>query len=270
MRAANDAVHCNPIDQHAENKTDCYSDGHRAVRRQPERCYQEIEGEHAEHDHGAVREVYDVHDSPNQGQSHGGEPIHPAHEESVDDGSNDVDHWRTSVPAKMEDWKPSSIFMLSLVDDVRRPGCFGPDHCFEQSAALLLPLGDDHLVADLQAVLLGVGREFGTAEHRCGIHAVEHRGDLGLLGRVRLLDGALQDEARRIAARRVVTRLDPIFGVESLREVAATGPKSGLNETCGSHCEGTVTPIAASPIVAKFGLSGATSSVSHFRPALWS
>ena len=168
----------------------------------------------------------------------------------------------------MEDWEQSSIFVHSLVDDVRRLGRLGPDHFLEQSAALLLPLGDDHLVARLEAVLLGVSRELGAAKHRSDIHAVEDGGYLGLLGRACLLDGALQDEARRIAARRVVTRLDPIFGVESLREVAATGPKSGLNETCGSHWDGTVTPTAASPSVAKFGLSGATRSVTHLRPAL--
>src|SRR4029453_13708872 len=96
-------------------------------------------------------------------------------------------------PCEMEDWEQSSIFVLSLVDDLRRAGRLGPDHFLVQSAALLLPFCDDHLVAHLQAVPLGVSREFGAAEHRGDIHAVEHSGYFGLLGRPCLLDGALQD-----------------------------------------------------------------------------
>src|SRR6516162_673526 len=125
----------------------------------------------------------------------------------------------------MEDWEQSSIIVLRLVDDVRRLGRLGPDHFLVQSAALLLPLGDDHLVARLEAVLLGVSRELGAAKHRSDIHAVEDGGYLGLLGRACLLNGALQDEARRIAARRMVTRLDPIFSVESLGEICGRWTK---------------------------------------------
>src|SRR6516165_10225123 len=80
-------------------------------------------------------------------------------------------------------------------------------------------------MAHLQAVLFWVGREFGTAEHCGDVHAVEHAGDLGLLGGTCLLDCALQEQTRRIAARRVVPRLNSVPDLEALRELCSRRAK---------------------------------------------
>jgi hypothetical protein len=83
-------------------------------------------------------------------------------------------------------------------------------------------------MADLQAVFLGIGREFGTAEHRGDVDLVEDVGDLGLIERAFLLDGMLEEQTGRIAAGRVVTRLDCVFGLESLRELRGGWTEVGL------------------------------------------
>src|SRR5262249_17074807 len=94
----------------------------------------------------------------------------------------------------------------------------GPDHFLDHRAGLLLPLRKHHLVAELQTVLLGIGRELGAAEHRGDVHAVEYFGDLGLVDGAGLLDRTLQQHAGRVAARGVIAGFDLELGLERLSE----------------------------------------------------
>src|SRR5262249_14475984 len=62
--------------------------------------------------------------------------------------------------------------------------------------------------AELQAVFLRICREFGAPEQGGDVHFVELVSHPGLIDGFGLLNGMLQYEAGRIAARRVITGLD--------------------------------------------------------------
>src|SRR6266540_73162 len=64
--------------------------------------------------------------------------------------------------------------------------------------------------------------------HRLGVLLVEDVGNLDLIERACLLDGMLEEQAGRIAARRVVTRLDSVFRLEPLRELRCGWAEVGL------------------------------------------
>ena len=89
--------------------------------------------------------------------------------------------------------RPCDAIAVS-VEDVRGLGFLRPDHFLDQLAVLLLPLGKHHLMADLQTVLLCVGRELGAAEQGGRVDLVERVRDLGLIDRAGLFDGMLQDQ----------------------------------------------------------------------------
>src|SRR5262249_31804955 len=70
-------------------------------------------------------------------------------------------------------------------------------------ALALLPLEQDHLVGDLEAVLV----DLVVAEHRARLQRQERVAHLVGLERPRLLDGLGVDHAARVAGRRVIARL---------------------------------------------------------------
>ena len=62
---------------------------HRAAR--PAR-HQQKQSEHAGDDHGAMGQVDDIHDAPDQREAHGGEAVDQPHQHAVDDRSENAEH----------------------------------------------------------------------------------------------------------------------------------------------------------------------------------
>ena len=85
-------MHRDPIERDAGEKA---ADQHRQqgeIGRHAEPGGQEIKREHAADDHGAMGQVDDVHDAPDQRQPHGGQPIDEPNQHAVDDRSDDAEH----------------------------------------------------------------------------------------------------------------------------------------------------------------------------------
>jgi hypothetical protein len=87
-------MHRDPIKRHADKKAADQNWRQGEIRRYAERSRQQIKREHAGDDHGAVSEIDHVHDAPNQGEPHGGEPVDQPHQHAVDDRSENAEHVR--------------------------------------------------------------------------------------------------------------------------------------------------------------------------------
>src|SRR5664279_191421 len=124
-------------------------------------------------------------------------------------------------------------------------------------------------MAHLQTVLIGCGRKLGAAVERCDVGGIQRCRYFRRVCATCLFNCALQDQAARIATRRFIAGRSVVFAVYALAKSAPLGPYCALKAVWGSHCEGTITPTAASPSSPHFGLSGATSRVTIFSGTLW-
>src|ERR1035438_7975920 len=82
----------------------------------------------------------------------------------------------------------------------------------------------DHGMANLQTMLIGLGRELAAAMERGDVGGIQRRRHFRRVGAACLFDGALQDLARGVAARRFVAGRSIKFRCVSFREVSAAGP----------------------------------------------
>src|SRR5271165_4232722 len=86
LRAVDDPMHRRPVHQRAKDQPHCDNRQQQEVGVQMEGCEQQIHGEHAQRDDRPMGEIDDIHDSPDEAQSHRRQSVHRTDEQAVDHG----------------------------------------------------------------------------------------------------------------------------------------------------------------------------------------
>src|SRR5262245_13677209 len=89
----------------------------------------------------------------------------PAFTRSPRSRDDDLARGKAGFQSPIAPGSSPEVYSECLIQNLGRLGRQRPDDFLHQLAVLLLPLRQHHLVTELEAVLLGVGREFRAAEH---------------------------------------------------------------------------------------------------------
>ena len=81
-----------PVQHDADEKAADQDRRHGDVGVEAKPAREQKEREHAGDDHGAMGQIDDVHDAPDQRQAHGGEAVDQPHQHAVDDRSENAEH----------------------------------------------------------------------------------------------------------------------------------------------------------------------------------